>query len=237
MLLGDNIYANKYDDLTIEVSRGLSLHKMLRLLTFSLGGEGYMNFIGNEFGHPDWIDLPSDSNGHSCDHAMRKWHLKFDPNMRFHQLAEFDRVMNFWEKIFGSMTNWHRKISSDEKNQVIIYEKGELLYIFNFSQTNFDNYLVGTPWWSDHMILFDTDEGQYGGYARLHKTRQKWLKTKEGYHHDHNHCIDIPLPSRCAVVLVAQEHAQKPGIVFPQIELEKEDVATVLECKKSDCLI
>ena len=75
--MGDQIYANRYDDLTIAVARGLSLHKMIRLLTFSLGGEGYMNFMGNEFGHPDWIDL----NDHN--YSNRKWHLKYDPNLRF----------------------------------------------------------------------------------------------------------------------------------------------------------
>ena len=76
-LLGDDIYAKRYDDLTDKVGRGLALLKMIRLLTFSLGGEGYLNFIGNEFGHPDWVDL-SDHN-----HSNRKWHLKYDPNLRF----------------------------------------------------------------------------------------------------------------------------------------------------------
>lgn len=31
---------------------------MIRLLTFSLGSKAYLNFMGNEFGHPEWIDFP-----------------------------------------------------------------------------------------------------------------------------------------------------------------------------------
>lgn len=76
------------------VDRGMALHKMIRLITIGLGGEGYLNFMGNEFGHPEWIDFPREGNGFSYHYCRRQWNLVDNENMRFKQLNNFDRAMN-----------------------------------------------------------------------------------------------------------------------------------------------
>ena len=81
----------------VRVDRGLALHKMIRLLTQSLGGEAYLNFMGNEFGHPEWIDFPREGNNFSYHYCRRQWSLLMKKDLRFEQLFEFDKMMNLWE--------------------------------------------------------------------------------------------------------------------------------------------
>jgi 1,4-alpha-glucan branching enzyme len=80
--------------LSIAVDRGMALHKMIRLITMGLGGEAYLNFMGNEFGHPEWIDFPREGNGFSYHYCRRQWHLGDDNSLRFSQLKRFDKAMN-----------------------------------------------------------------------------------------------------------------------------------------------
>ena len=75
------------------VRRGVALHKMIRLISFALGGDGYLNFMGNEFGHPEWIDFPSAANHNSFKYAKRQWNLASDPLLRYQQLNVFDKAM------------------------------------------------------------------------------------------------------------------------------------------------
>ncbi len=84
---------NKKDQ-SLRVDRGMALHKMIRLLTQSLGGEAYLNFMGNEFGHPEWIDFPREGNNYSYEFCRRKWSLVDNPNLRFEFLNNFDKQMN-----------------------------------------------------------------------------------------------------------------------------------------------
>ena len=85
----------------------MALHKMIRLVSQSLGGEAYLNFMGNEFGHPEWIDFPREGNGNSYDYCRRQWNLMYDTNLRYGQLCEFDIVMNATEIQFKSMISEH----------------------------------------------------------------------------------------------------------------------------------
>lgn len=92
--------------------------------------------MGNEFGHPEWIDFPREGNGNSYDYCRRQWNLMYDTNLRYPQLAEFDRAMNFTEIQFKSMINEHQYVTlANEQDKMIIYEKGNLLFIFNFHQS------------------------------------------------------------------------------------------------------
>jgi 1,4-alpha-glucan branching enzyme len=85
---------SKLQQPSLQVSRGMAIHKMVRLLSQSLGGEAYLNFMGNEFGHPEWIDFPRAGNDWSYDHCRRQWNLLYDTNLRYGQLGAFDMVMN-----------------------------------------------------------------------------------------------------------------------------------------------
>lgn len=108
-LFEGEIYTNmsRISQETITISRGMALHKMIRLISMSLGGEGYLNFMGNEFGHPEWIDFPREGNGNSYHHCRRQWNLMYDQNLRYPQLAAWDEHMNQTETTFGSMIKPH----------------------------------------------------------------------------------------------------------------------------------
>lgn len=126
-LFDAEIYTNmsKFSDSTPTISRGMALHKMIRLISQSLGGEAYLNFMGNEFGHPEWIDFPREGNNWAFDHCRRQWNLMYDTNLRYGQLYEFDRVMNEKEVLFKSMISQHQFVTlAHEEHKVICYEKG-----------------------------------------------------------------------------------------------------------------
>ena len=144
---------------SIRVSRGMALHKMIRLITQSLGGEGFLTFMGNEFGHPEWIDFPREGNNFSFHYCRRQWNLLRDKGLRYDQLNEFDKVMNKWEAILGIMGSEHQFLTlSHEADKLIVYEKGPALFIFNFhTHESFSDYRIGTMWNSDHILIFDSD--------------------------------------------------------------------------------
>jgi 1,4-alpha-glucan branching enzyme len=101
------------------VERGIALHKMVRLFTASLGGEGYLNFMGNEFGHPEWIDFPRDDtydtstgefipgNGGSLEKCRRRWDLAEDEDLRYKFMNAFDRGIMHLDKAFGFINAPH----------------------------------------------------------------------------------------------------------------------------------
>src|SRR5213075_3597734 len=89
------------DHQNLVIDRGMALHKLLRLFTISLGGEAYLNFIGNEFGHPEWVDFPREGNQFSFHHARRQWSLVDDPKLRYQFLNNFDRAMNALDEKSG----------------------------------------------------------------------------------------------------------------------------------------
>jgi 1,4-alpha-glucan branching enzyme len=178
-LFDSEIYTgmSRSSDMTFKVSRGMALHKMIRLLSQSLGGEAYLNFMGNEFGHPEWIDFPREGNNESYDYCRRQWNLMYDKDLRYGQLYQFDEVMNQTEVAFGSMIKDHQYVSlSHEEDKIIAYEKGELLFIFNFHpDKSYENYPIGTHWKSDHFVVFESDEERFGGFRRLDNAHRIWF--------------------------------------------------------------
>ncbi len=180
------------------VDRGIALHKMIRLITSTLAGEGYLNFMGNEFGHPEWIDFPREGNGWSYHYCRRQWSLVDNKELRYCDLNEFDKVMLKTLKD-GDLLNhkpYNRWVHQEDK--VIIYEKGDYLFIFNFHPTrSFDGYFVPVGGLGDYKTVFSTDDQEFGGFSRVQKdyiysaekTPADWFGFK---------CY---LPSRTAIVL------------------------------------
>ena len=121
--------------------------------------------MGNEFGHPEWIDFPRAGNNWSYHWCRRQWSLKYNKDLIYHCFGEFDKVMNDMESIFNVMNHGHEFVSlMEEKDKLIVFERGELVYIFNFHASNsYENYLIGTFWSSPHMILYETDSAEFGG--------------------------------------------------------------------------
>ena len=130
----------------IVMDRGMAIHKMIRLLVSSLGGEAYLNFMGNEWGHPEWIDFPREGNGFSYTHSRRRWDLCDDESLRYSFLKQWDIEMNKLEEKFHWLSSKHQYISlTHEEDKLIVYEKGDLLFVFNFHVSkSFENYRIGT---------------------------------------------------------------------------------------------
>ena len=188
----------KSADMTLKISRGMALHKMIRLISMSLGGEAYLNFMGNEFGHPEWIDFPREGNSNSYDYCRRQWNLMYDEKLRYPLLYNWDKQMNATEIMFGSMISEHQHVSkSNEEDKIIVYEKGDLLFVYNFHHSkSFENYFVGTPWSSDHFVVYESDEERFGGHQRINGSHNIWFqafnepKDKRDYH------LKLYIPSR-----------------------------------------
>jgi 1,4-alpha-glucan branching enzyme len=157
------------DDPNHIIDRGISLHKMLRLFTMSLGGEAYLNFIGNEFGHPEWVDFPRQGNNWSYKYARRQWSLVDSKNLKYQFLGNWDKAMIQVikeNKVLPSIGA--RQLNMDSINNVIIFERNNLIFIFNFSPNNsiFD-YKFNAPEAGSYRIILNSDRKEFGGFDRI----------------------------------------------------------------------
>ncbi|KAI0019819.1 carbohydrate-binding module family 48 [Xylariomycetidae sp. FL0641] len=187
--------------LTPVIDRGMALHKMIRLLTHGLGGEGYLNFEGNEFGHPEWLDFPREGNQNSFWYARRQLNLTDDPLLRYKDLNEFDRQMNLTEAHYGWLHAPQAYISlKNESDKVIVFERAGCVFIFNFHPTqSFADYRIGVDQAGTYKIVLDSDSKEVGGHGRVDpKTRffttpMEWNGRKNWTH--------IYIPCRTALIL------------------------------------
>ena len=152
----------------LEVDRAVALHKMARLATVALSGGAYLNFMGNEFGHPEWIDFPRAENGWDYSHCRRQWSLRDDPNLRFKGLGDFDAAMVAALKGGNALLARPTRLVANEGDKVLAFLRGDLLFVFNFNPTkSFDGYGVLVPPASDWRHALDTDEPRFGGQGRI----------------------------------------------------------------------
>lgn len=183
------------------VDRGVALHKMARLITFSLAGEGYLNFMGNEFGHPEWVDFPREANGFSYTHARRQWSLADTPALKYHGMNEFDRAMQQVDRGFHILTDpliEHLFVHEDDK--LLFYRRGALVFVFNFHPTrSYPDLRVPVPDPANYRVILDTDDRRFAGYGRVAPGSEYPLQ--EIPMSDRQQSIQIYLPSRSAQVL------------------------------------
>ena len=187
-------------ELTPVIERGLSLHKMIRLVTHGLGGEGYLNFEGNEFGHPEWLDFPRAGNNNSFWYARRQFNLTEDSLLRYRFLNEFDRKMQTTEAKYGWLHAPQAYISlKNESDKVLVFERAGLLWVFNFHpEKSFADYRVGVEEAGTYQIVIDTDDQEFGGLGRNAKgtrfftTPYPWNNRKNFLH--------VYIPVRSATV-------------------------------------
>ena len=148
------------------VRRGMALHKVIRAVTCVLGGEGYLNFMGNEFGHPEWIDFPREGNGWSHHHCRRRWDLADAEHLRYSQLRAFDGALMALEETFKWLSHPHQLVSvANDGDKLIVAERGDLLWVFNFSPTDYTGYAVPGPKPGAYTRVFDTEEPWFGGHG------------------------------------------------------------------------
>ena len=159
---------SKFSAKSIVIDRGIALHKMIRLLTASLAGEGYLNFMGNEFGHPEWIDFPREGNGWSYHYCRRQWSLADDTNLHYGELGAFDQAMVQLLQTDGLITVPAENRWTHKEDHLLIYTKGDTVFIFNFHPTrSFDGYFVPVGQSGRYRVVLSSDEGRFGGFDRV----------------------------------------------------------------------
>ena len=184
------------------IERGMSIHKMLRLLTMSLGGEGYLTFMGNEFGHPEWIDFPREGNGWSYHYCRRQWHLADDPNLKYHYMRDFEKDMVAQAKKNHVIGGQDKQLLVHNEDNVLAYQKGGATFVFNFDPSrSFYGYFVPTADEGTYQVLLSTDDYCYGGQGRIY--HQDYTATVQP---DGRVGFQVYLPSRTAMML-----RKKPG--------------------------
>ncbi|KAF9464887.1 glycoside hydrolase family 13 protein [Collybia nuda] len=202
-LMDKEMYTNMSDlaPMTPIISRGLALHKMIRLLTHSLGGEGYLNFEGNEFGHPEWLDFPRAGNNNSFHYARRQWNVVDDPLLRYRYLNNFDTAMNHLAGKLDWLEAPQAYVSlKNESDKVIVYERAGLLFIFNFHPNkSYADYRVGVEEPGDYRIVLSSDEANFGGFDNI-MPGGKFLTTPMEWNGRKN-WLQIYIPSRTCVIL------------------------------------
>ena len=178
------------DSKSIVVDRGIALHKMIRLVTIATAGDGYLTFMGNEFGHPEWIDFPRAGNGWSYKYARRQWSLCKPDYLRYKYLMNFDSDMIHLFRKENLLAYKPELIRADEEKKVLIFRRKNYIFALDFNPSeSFTGYAVEAPE-GDWELELDSDEKRYDGFSRL----------KEGELHHSDTGITMYLPSRCALV-------------------------------------
>ncbi|KAL9238097.1 hypothetical protein vseg_012568 [Gypsophila vaccaria] len=154
---------------SLAIERGIALHKMIHLITMALGGEGYLNFMGNEFGHPEWIDFPRDGNNWSYEKCRRQWNLVDTDHLRYKFMNAFDRAMNLLDDKFSFLSSTKQIVSSaNEEDKVIVFERGDLVFVFNFHpEKTYEGYKVGCDLPGKYRVALDSDALEFGGKGRV----------------------------------------------------------------------
>lgn len=184
------------------VNRGIALHKMIRLVTSSTINGGYLNFMGNEFGHPEWIDFPREGNGWSYKYARRQWNLVDNRELDYHYLGDFDKAMI---SIIKGVKNFQKlpinEIWHNDTDQVLAYSRGTLVFVFNFSPTSsYTDYGFLVPTGTYDVIL-NTDSKKFGGNGLADDSVCHLTNYDPLYVEDHKEWLKLYIPARSAVVL------------------------------------
>ena len=179
------------------IDRAIALHKMIRLFTLAGGGEAYLNFMGNEFGHPEWIDFPREGNGWSFHYCRRQWSLKENGMLKYQWLNDFDEDMvklTKEGKMFSQRMGDLRLMKAPE--QTVVFSRAGLLFAFNFHSSNsLTNVLVPVPNEAEYTVELCTDDEKYGGWNQVaHQTYPTKAFNGQNF-------VELYLPARTAVVL------------------------------------
>jgi len=181
------------------VDRGIALHKMIRLITAATAGNGYLNFMGNEFGHPEWIDFPREGNGWSYHYARRQWSLVMNRELRYHQLNDFDTEMIQMISRFGIYNAFCNHVKTDQADLVIAFERKGLLFVFNFHPvTSYTDYGVAVDA-GKYIPLLCTDQAEFGGFNRFDTRMVHRTVVERSFGFKQN--LKLYLPSRTGIVL------------------------------------
>jgi 1,4-alpha-glucan branching enzyme len=189
-------------DTNAMVTRGIALHKMIRLVTLATINGGYLNFMGNEFGHPEWIDFPREGNGWSYKYARRQWNLVDRDDLQYKFLNAFDNAMI---ELVANVNNFQglgiEKLWEKDDDQVLAFRRGNLVFVFNFSPTHsFSNYGILAPV-GKYRVVLSTDSPRFGGFGNIDEKVEHLTQFDELYQPLGKEWLKLYLPARSAQVL------------------------------------
>lgn len=189
------------DSQNLVIDRGLALHKMIRLVTFSLSGEGYLTFMGNDMGHPEWVDFPREGNNYSFHYARRQWSLADKPYLRYRGLMEFDRAMIALDEKYNLLPDpFIEELATHEDTRQMVYRRGPLVFVFNFHPTeSYTDLRIPVPDPKNYKVILDTDAPAFDGFGRVAAGVVYPKQDVPMYRRDQS--IQIYLPNRSAQVL------------------------------------
>ena len=192
----------KIGDENLTVHRGIALHKMIRLITLSTINGGYLNFMGNEFGHPEWIDFPREGNGWSYKYARRQWDLVDNEDLNFKFLNRWDIAENH---LITSVLKFNEapfvEIMDNRGDKVLAFERRRLLFVFNFDgERSYTDYglLVKN---GRYELVLNSDDPQFGGFGNVSADAPYETVHDPAYEEDGKGWLKLYLPARTALVL------------------------------------
>ena len=195
-------YMSKWMESSTKVDRGIALHKMIRLVTATTINGGYLNFMGNECGHPEWIDFPREGNNWSHKYARRQWNLEEDSNLKYHFLGDFDKDMiSLIKSVPDFQATPLEKVWDNDGDNILAYRRDDLLFVFNFNpKESFNGYGILTPQ-GEYQIILDTDDTKFGGFNRNDSSVHHFTQYDGLYAKDNKGWLKLYLPARTAIVM------------------------------------
>ncbi|MGV3539008.1 MAG: alpha amylase C-terminal domain-containing protein, partial [Rufibacter sp.] len=180
------------------IDRGVALHKLIRLITLALGGEAYLTFMGNEFGHPEWVDFPREGNHWSYQYARRQWSLVDNLDLRYRHLWQFENEMLTLARDYHLLEKGQaHKLHQDNVNNVIIFERAGLVFLFNFhTQNSIPDYRFPVQEAGSYEILLSSDTPETGGHDRVDTTIRYFTQPTS-----YGPRLSVYLPNRTALVM------------------------------------
>ena len=197
-------------DTNSAVTRGIALHKMIRLVTLATVNGGYLNFMGNEFGHPEWIDFPREGNGWSYKYARRQWDLVDREDLQYKFLNAFDNAMiELVSGVYNFQALGIEKLWEKDDDQVLAFRRGDLVFVFNFSPTkSFDGYGILAPVGKYRTVL-SSDSPAFGGFGNIDESVEHLTQYDPLYQPLGKEWLKLYLPARSAMVLRLQHPRKK----------------------------
>ena len=182
-MMDQNMYFSMHkDDANIIIDRGINLHNIIRFFTISLGGEAYLNFMGNEFGHPEWIDFPREGNNWSYQHARRQWSLQKNDSLKYNYLYTFEKAMLAFVKKYHILSaSSCRELWVGDTENILVFERANLVFVFNFhpSDSQFA-YQIQTTYVGKFKLIFNSDASYFGGFDRIRGNEIHIAASKDG---------------------------------------------------------
>ncbi|MEO1857709.1 MAG: alpha amylase C-terminal domain-containing protein [Rubritalea sp.] len=186
------------EDTNPVIDRGIALHKLIRLVTSCIGGEGYLTFMGNEFGHPEWLDFPREGNDWSYHYCRRQWSLVDNEKLKYKFLNNFDQALiHLLAESNMLATPQAQQLCCHDGDHLIAFERANHIGVVNFHPTqSFTDYHIHVPASGMYEVILNSDEAVFGGHQRVDSGI-----TIQSINGEYGPVLSLYLPCRTAMVL------------------------------------